>query len=115
HDVDAGIGDEVFHRPRLKAVLLGERARERAVEVRAGDDVEAVERGGALDVVERDDAASDDADAGDIGRAHGRDPTILRTQASARAAASHESPSISSCSTMTHSAPAASAAGRIRS
>ena len=92
--------------PELAAQPLGTRQ----VEVGAGDDVERVERRRSCGVGAADHAAADDADA----RAHPL-ARIRRTATSDRSTASKAGPSISSCSTSSHSAPAASAAGITRS
>ena len=73
------------------------------VEVGAGDDVERVERGRALDVRLRDDPAADDADASRSCRV--LEHPLHRARTSARRRRAPE-PSGLSCSTTSHSTPA---------
>ena len=105
HRVERRICDQLVDRERLQPVIRRERARERRLEVGAGDELERIEGGGVLRVVLGDDSAADDPDL----------HTISRTAASDRSAASSAGPSVSSCSTSSHSTPASTAAGRTRS
>ena len=112
-DVDRGIGDELVDRRRLESVLRRELPGGRRVDVRAGRHLEGVERGGVLDVVVADHTAADDPDG--RGPVHAASSSISSSATSERRAASSSGPSVSSCSTSSHSTPARTAAGATRS
>ena len=97
--VDRRIGDQLVHAHDREAAGLAERVRLRAVEIGAGDELEGIERGRVLDVCAADHAAPDDPDV------HATSPSIVITAASERRASSSSEPSVSSCSTISHSAP----------
>ena len=84
-------------------------SRRALLEVGAGDDLERVERGSVRHVRVADDAAPDDADA--CRRPHTGLPTMSVTASNERRTASSGGPSVSSCSTSSHSTPSPSIAG----
>ena len=109
-DVDRRVADEVVHGGDPEVMRLGQRARLRLVDVGAGDELERVESLRVLRVLAADHTTADDADA--HGRAHVASTATIAVRASSdRRAASSAGPSVSSCSTSSHSAPAATAAG----
>ena len=109
HDVDRGIGQQLLDRGHGQAVRLAELDGLLAHEVGARDELERVERGRMLGVVPADHAAADDADV------HAVSIRIARTASRDRRTAASASPSVWSCSTISHSTPARTAAGRTRS
>jgi hypothetical protein len=112
-DVDRRVADELGDRDGGKAVLLGEGHCLWGVQVGARDELERVERLRVLGVVTADDATPDDTDAR---RApHTATSSIAPSASNERRAASSEGPSVSSCSTSSHSTPASTAAGATRS
>ena len=107
-DVHVPAGEEIVDRGRREPVRGRERLAPERVTVGARDDLEAVERRRVLGVRVADHAAADDADTGR--RRHARTSTSDRRTASDSDTAANASPSVSSCSTISHSTPARSAA-----
>ena len=113
-DVDRRVADELVHGRDPEVVGLGQRFRLRPIEVGAGDELEGVEGLRARRVLAADHAAADDADT--RWRVHAAASATIAVRASnERRAASSDGPSVSSCSTSSHSAPASTAAGATRS
>ena len=107
-DVHVPAGEEIVDRGRREAVRGRERLAPERVTVGARDDLEAVERRRVLGIRVADHAAADDADTGR--RRHARTSTSDRRTASDSDTAANASPAVSSCSTISHSTPARSAA-----
>src|SRR6266849_5057519 len=100
HELDRPVGHQLVQRERNDAVLGGERLGVRVLDVGASGELE-VEGGRVLGVMLANHAATDDPDL----------HTANRTAASERSTASSAGPSVSSCSTRSHSTPASTAAG----
>ena len=107
--VDRRVGDQLVHAHDGEAAGLAERARLLAVEIGAGDELEGLERTRVLDVRSADHAAAHDPDV------HAASPSIVTTAAYECCASPSSLPDGSSCSTISHSAPARAAAGTMRS
>ena len=103
HDLDRRVGHQLVQRERSDAMLGGERLGVRVLDVGAGGELE-VEGGRVLGVILADHAATDDPDL----------HTTARTAASERSTDASAGPSVSSCSTSSHSTPASTAAEMIR-
>ena len=104
-----GSRDQLVDGDDREAAGLAERVGLRTVEIGAGDELVGVERARVLDVCAADDAAAHDPDF------HATSPSMVMTAASERRASSSSAPTGSSCSTISHSTPARSAAGTMRS
>ncbi len=113
-DVDRRFADELVHGSDLEVVGLGQRLRLRPVEIGARHELEGVEGLRVFRVLTADHTAAEDAHS--RRRVHATTSATIAVRASnERLAASSDGPSVSSCSTSSHSAPAAIAAGATRS
>ncbi len=109
-DVDRVRPKQLLDRQRPERELGRDLLAPRRLEVRAGADLERVEGRRVRGIRATDHAAADDPDL--CGRPHAGLPTRPVTAAYERRTASSAEPSVSSCSTSSHSTPSSRIAGR---